>query len=805
LVTFDISNPANPVQVSSIGTNLNIPVRVYVQGNYAYVSNQNAGVAIFDVTNPSSPVAQANLTTDISGPRYTVVQGRYAYIASTGNCSIVIYDISNPTTANSAEKGKYVDGNGTDCTTIPPTYINAPVRLAVQGRYLYTGGRDNGTFVVFDVSNPSKPVVVGSTTAGLVTGSNNGMRGLFVSGRYAYVTGASNSALVVYDMGGTYSSNLESGSAELGSLSVDSNAIFAADVNIQGGTTIGGPLQVGGSVGITSSGTGTSALSISNSTTGASLLDVKDLSQTFGGLATSGAFVSNMSYLGEEFNSDAQNTAITANATVGDDNRSNFRTTGATATYSTPRAVNGLSRLIYGTTSVVGSMVSYGTSTTNGTAIDATLKTSNLPVMQTKFIPVQSGNALTINTDYFIGMMDTTTPPTTNNTLPANGVLLWTNNSIPASGGTLALQGIVRSGSATVGTPVTCSGAYTFGNSIVARILVTDTTHADFQIDFNAGDGINFTDCGVVTGTFPTAQLSPEFIGIHNETTARQFDIDYWRIWQDDNSSADTTTDSTDATDASTTTDMSTPPLTADDATTTTDQIGIIDFTTATSEDTVIKGDLYVHGTIYADKIKANEIEGLSVFTDQLASLQQKLNEASSTSTNPDGTTTTNTIIQTATTTLNLSDGLTVGGDANFHGNVFFYKLVTFTEKTLFNNDVTFAAHITTDGAAPTYNLEAGAGEVNGVTYQAAASIDGNDNSGSLSVTAGDNPAAGKVISVTFAKPYAKAPRVILSATNDQAAGVKYYVQSTATGFAIYVVDPPTSGANLQFNYFVIQ
>ena len=111
-----------------------------------------------------------------------------------------------------------------------------------------------------------------------------------------------------------------------------------------------------------------------------------------------------------------------------------------------------------------------------------------------------------------------------------------------------------------------------------------------------------------------------------------------------------------------------------------------------------------------------------------------------------------------------------------------------------------FAAHINTDGAAPTYNLEAGAGD-----SSSSASIDGNDSSGSLNITAGNNTTAGKVISVTFNKPFAKAPRVILSAGNDQAANAKYYVQSTATGFTINVIDPLASGANLQFNYFVIQ
>jgi len=527
-----------------------------------------------------------------------------------------------------------------------------------------------------------------------------------------------------------------------------------------------------------------------NNSSGNSILDVKDLSTNFGSAATAGAFISNMSYLGQEWNKDTHSAATASNINnVGDDGAWAFHgNAAATSTYQTPRGVvNGVARIANGATSGVGGLISLGgtAGTLNGVALKA-----NLPLVQMKIKP-GINNA---TNDIIAGLGDQATAPTANDTLPANGIFFWNNN---AAG---AWQGVVRSGGANVGT-TTCSGTISTTQFATLRIQVEASNSVRFLVDNDASDGINFIDCGTVgVNTNPTVALTPEIYVVHTETTGRTFDVDYIRMWQDDSPSDTSATDTTPNTDQTNQDGLSTAPLTEDGATTTAQQVGIIDFTTATGEDTVIDHNLYVNGTIYADKIKANEIEGLSIFTDQLASLQQKLNEASSTSTNPDGTTTTNTIIQTATTTLNLSDGLTVGGDANFHGNVFFYKLVTFTEKTLFNNDVTFAAHITTDGTAPTYNLEAAAG-----INTAVASIDGNDNSGSLSVTAGDNPASGKVISVTFAKPYAKAPRVILSATNGQAAGVKYYVQSTATGFAIYVIDPLSSGANLQFNYFVIQ
>jgi hypothetical protein len=628
------------------------------------------------------------------------------------------------------------------------------------------------------------------------------------------------------------------------------NTQIVGTLQVQGQASFAQGLGVGGALSVNSTGTGTTAFSIDNATTGINQLQVKDLSQSFGSAVTAGAFIQRNSYFGEEFNSvragnctdntgtnfnhlqargDQGNPATTCTANTGEISTSSVMANSLAADqcqYSSGSTTNGIENITASTTNVASHNVScleyLGTNANN--TINPLFNTNNLPVIAMKWKSANTGSTQR----NFIGISNIGTAKTA--PVASDKGLFFSNCTVygvsPTCGSTWCAA-VFDGGnlpSCVSGTNATaCPATDNQGsspqttNSMYGRIESTvapsgTTVNITFYIDYDVSNGVNETKCGTVStiatsGGLNSVGMSMMAMVASTPTTATAtttaMSVDYFRGWQDDNvaSTDSSTTDTSSTGNSGTTATTTEAPVVVDPDQPDPNVAGsFFNFLGATSEDTVINGNLFVHGTIYADKIKANEIEGLSIFTDQLASLQQKLNEASSTSTNPNGATTTDTIIQTATTTLNLSDGLTVGGDANFHGNVFFYKLVTFTEKTLFNNDVTFAAHITTDGAAPTYNLEAGAGD-----SSATASIDGNDNSGNLSITAGGNTAAGKVISVTFAKPYAKAPRVILSATNYQAAGAKYYVQSTASGFDIYVIDPLTGGANLQFNYFVIQ
>jgi hypothetical protein len=749
-----------------------------------------------------------------------------------GANQVKIFDISNP--------------------TVTPVLVStistgaAPTAVTLQDRYLYVGTYTASKVEVYDVSNPAAPSSVGSVS------TNTGPVGIAVQGRYVYTAnenGATN-GFQVFDFGGLYTQSLEAGSAEFGTLGVGSNAQFASDVNVQGGLAVGQSLQVDGGVSIVSNGTGTSALTINNNTTNISLLDVKDLSTNFGSAVTAGAFIQRNSYFGEEFNA-AMSTATTCTGTATQGNfgwdvgdyGSHQATAGATcasansgagefnfsgklgATTASDQCVASSQNAVNGTVRLLAQSTATASNNANCMiALAATSSTSNkiylaanLPVMTFK-VKMNSLTAGSANSRIRIGMSDADS--VASNALgvaPANGIYFSncaTDSTTSASIATCSnTTWYGHTFFSSTDHSVTCSigsGASALtSNFAYLRIEVRSSTDVHFYADYSTTDGVVENECGSGLTSSPSAAMAP-FVNTavaSNVAEINSVDVDYIRGWQDDNIDPNATTDTMQTT-TNTAPDgsqlVTTAPISPDSPDPNVAG-SFFNFLGATSEDAVFDHNVFIHGTLYVDKIKANEIEGLSIFTDQLASLQQKLAATNSTTTDPTSTTTNTTTINTATYTINLNDGLTVGGDANFQGNVFFYKLVTFVEKTVFNNDVTFAAHITTAGTTPASNLEAGAGDANGTTYQASAQVDGNDNSGSLNVTAGDNSASGKVVSVTFAKPFAKAPRIVLTATNDQTANLHYYVQSTATGFTINVTDTLNPGANLTFNYFVIQ
>jgi hypothetical protein len=126
--------------------------------------------------------------------------------------------------------------------------------------------------------------------------------------------------------------------------------------------------------------------------------------------------------------------------------------------------------------------------------------------------------------------------------------------------------------------------------------------------------------------------------------------------------------------------------------------------------------DLTVSGTITADKIKANQIEGIEVITNKLTQLQQQVAAGVSA---PTVATTSKDInahsihitdsnghdvfsVDTAIggsssldlTTANIAGGLSVGGDASFAGLTSFQKLATFIGKAVFHQDVSFQGHV---------------------------------------------------------------------------------------------------------------
>jgi hypothetical protein len=459
------------------------------------------------------------------------------------------------------------------------------------------------------------------------------------------------------------------------------------------------------------------------------------------------------------------------------------------------------------------------------------LAATNLPVMAMKMKP--STLASNAGIRVFAGMWSggkaavaTTLPGTAGGTWGA----YFTNCSttVPACSNTTWYGWVTNAsttllGSGSTSASVTCPStqALSTSNFAYGRIEFRTATEVHFYIDSNTSDGINEVECGtgVSSASINTGAMTPFFeaVNSNNATAATAaLDVDYMRTWQDDNIDPTTLTQGTGNNVDTQSVDnniQTIAPITPDSPDPTA-QGNLFSLNAATSEDTVFNKDVYVHGTLFADKIKANQIEGLEIFTDKISGLQQKLASALDPKVSAQNTTTSKqqNVLPTSNSSLNLNvpGSLSINGPAEFHGNVLFYKLVTFTEKTLFNNDVTFAAHVITAGDTPATKLEPAAGLTKATADKpdaslAKANITGNDNSGLLNTTIGDNATTGDLLTISFSKPYNKAPQILLTPANKDAAQFKYYVNSTSDGFKITAIDPLPPSTNLQFYYWIVQ
>jgi hypothetical protein len=225
--------------------------------------------------------------------------------------------------------------------------------------------------------------------------------------------------------------------------------------------------------------------------------------------------------------------------------------------------------------------------------------------------------------------------------------------------------------------------------------------------------------------------------------------------------------------------ELVTPRLTAD-------KVALNSLETASAENIQINSDVVINGTLTVDKIKANQIEGLEIFTGKLGSLEEKLAQDSQSSTESGDTAVlrTNTesgtmvstnsghmFIESGSVALDLSvegiftanGGLTVNGLAQFNGESIFDKLVTFSDKTLFKGDADFEGRATF-----------------------------NNDGGGFAVIRADQ----QEVRVNFSRPYDQIPVVTLTVKNAQF--VQYaYKDLSENGFTIILKDP--TEADIEF------
>ncbi len=668
----------------------------------------------------------------------------------------------------------------TNGTTLPAARWGQSTMLANGYVYALSG---------YDGSNPQPTVYYASTSRVMLGGSLD-------------LVGLNSQTLT--DPGGA-GSIVAGNIRAVGALQVEGFADFNTGLAVASGLTIN---TVGSSAGQT--------ILNANDSSGNSIFGLKYLAGNFGAFASAGAFVSKNNYWGEEFNVTQTNVCSRTTTTNGWKARGDFGSNGGTACTpgdgelafssvlgvaasgntsaactsnsgacggSLPAANYGLERISAVSTitasNTAASLEYIATNAAGGTASGLTAA-NNLPVFTAKVKP--SLTASGSNARFFVGLGD---KGVASGLFPNNGVFFsnCTATAVPACAGTNWI-GVVTSASAVVGT-VTCNVGLDNSNNIntvsfnYLRIEVRSNTDYHFFVDTDTSNGVNEKECGSgISGTGPGATgLSPmlETAFMTATATTENMDVDFVRIWQDDPPAGGQQAEVLQQSGGGE------APLVPDVAPG--DRSGwanspLVDFTAATNEDTIFDHDVYVKGTLYADKIKANQIEGLDVLTNSVDSLQAKLAASgqpagpalpsaplASPGVNLNGLKIDN---GSVSADMNVKGGLTVGGAADFQGSAFFRGLVTFVQKTVFNNDVSFEGR-------PTFN---------------------SDTAGYATIYPTQQE-----VSVKFDRPYDQTPVVVVSLKNGLFEQFSYK-DATTTGFTIVL--PKAATEELDFSWYAV-
>ncbi|MCA9327561.1 tail fiber domain-containing protein, partial [Candidatus Saccharibacteria bacterium] len=168
--------------------------------------------------------------------------------------------------------------------------------------------------------------------------------------------------------------------------------------------------------------------------------------------------------------------------------------------------------------------------------------------------------------------------------------------------------------------------------------------------------------------------------------------------------------------------------------------------------------------------------------------------------------------LQQSVSAIDLTHGGTINGNITVNGNLSVSGSVTVATK-ITTKDIVVGGHIITSGQLPTVSVGAAAGVAGGgasTTPAPVVSVEGNDTSGTITITVGDNTTADVLTQLTFNAPFASGskPRVVLTPANHDSAQLgAYYDASTTTNtsFSIMVDQAPQAGKTYQFTYFVVQ
>ena len=216
---FDLTNRANPIEVSSLDTTAGVARGVALSGdeNTLYLANNLAGLQLVDVSNTASPALLGRYNT--TGGSLDVVlseSGDTAFVADSAG-GVTIVDVSN-------------FENPTVVSTTSGSTNALDVAVSSDSSYLYVADGTAG-LLVYDIQNIAEPSLVSTTAtdgtaSGIVLSSDNSK---------AYLADNS-SGIVVFDLANptspavdtTYSTN--SSSLKL-DISADNSKLYVAATN----------------------------------------------------------------------------------------------------------------------------------------------------------------------------------------------------------------------------------------------------------------------------------------------------------------------------------------------------------------------------------------------------------------------------------------------------------------------------------------------------------------------------------------------------------------------------------------------
>jgi len=178
IFVYDVSNPAQPILLTTFNGSDALVHDVTVSGNRLFASGWNGTSDIFDITNPQVPVLLGTFTSGVhtQDVSFSTV-GKFVFCPHelAANGDVVVFDISNPAApvqVNDLQETLL----GLQATS--PSTSKLMRDPASHRDFLYVAWYQAG-LAVFDVSDPANTVLVGNydTWPGVSTGGSGGGNG----------------------------------------------------------------------------------------------------------------------------------------------------------------------------------------------------------------------------------------------------------------------------------------------------------------------------------------------------------------------------------------------------------------------------------------------------------------------------------------------------------------------------------------------------------------------------------------------------------------------------------------------------